>query len=389
MFRRLGAIGPWKLSSTTVALFLLFPPLPLGLRTFDLSIMAMLGLLILFLNRKIRFGRLDILMVFLATTILGTIFSVFEGEIFSLFQFFRGIVFPILTLWIIQASINSELFKELDRILPVIIFGAIANFLMYFILGSNLYNSTLDIPYENSVYKRLFIYPTYFFLILFIDAVSRSSWVQLIYALLLAASGSKAIYLSLVLVYLYFFIRNFSFKKLHYFIGIFGLISAAAFFGGLMNRIEDLTIDGDPWRIYEPLAAMTRLSDFVRFFIGNGAGIPYWDGWAFSTLGSNEELSRVIINSSFDVHNGIMTLALRFGTPLALLFLLILLRKIPKFSGRWILCIVILLNIFLSHGPVQTVEAVGLAMGIRYLSYKSLREMNDTVSLKISSRRGL
>ena len=211
---KLNVVGPWNLSSTTVALFLLFQPLPLGLRTSDLTITALLGVLILFINQKIRTGRSGLFMILLATTTLGTLYSAFEGETFSLFQFFRGMIFPMLMLWLIQANISFKLFKELDRILPVIIFGSVASAFLYFMFGSGLYNSTLDIPYEDAVYKRFFIYPTYFFLILFVDAVARSSPTQLVYSLLLAASGSKAIYLSFMIVYFFFFVKNFSYKKI-------------------------------------------------------------------------------------------------------------------------------------------------------------------------------
>ena len=386
MLQKLDLILSWKFSGTTVALFLLFPPIPMGLHTSVLSIMALIAILILLFNRNIKHGPLCLLTILLATTILGTFYSIFKGETFSIIQFFRAVTFPLLMLWIIQANISFQLFKELDRLLPLIIFGAISSALMYFMLNSELYNSTLRIPYEDAAYKRLFVYPTYFFLILFFDAIERNSPVHILYALLLGVSGSKAIYLSLVLAYLFFFIKNFSFKNFKYFVCGFGLIGISGYFLGLFERIEDFAKYGDPWRLYEPLAAIARLTDFVRFFIGSGAGVPYWEGQSYIEGNLDVEVSRAIVNSSFDVHNGLMTLALRFGVPLAILFLFVILKAIPKFSGRWILCTIILLNIFLSHGPVQIVEAVGLALGIRYLSYKRLMTSTLAIPQTFSSR---
>ena len=159
----------------------------------------------------------------------------------------------------------------------------------------------------------------------------------------------------------------------------FMMLAAAAYYGGLLDRIKDFSTDGDPWRLYEPLAAIERLTDPVRFFFGSGVGIPYWEGRT-SITGDDDELGRVTINSSFDVHNGFLTLALKFGVPLAIWYTFAVFRALPKVKGRSILAIVIGLNILLSHGPIQMVEAVGLALGIQLVAYRGSRSIIRTTS---------
>jgi hypothetical protein len=203
---------------------------------------------------------------------------------------------------------------------------------------------------------------------LFFDSVAKGKSSQVIYGLLLAASGSKAIFLSLILIYAFFSLSKTSVKRAVVIICGALALCASAYYGGLFDRISDFAEAGDPWRYYEPLAAIERLADPVRFFLGNGVGIPYWEGRT-SIFGGDGEISRVLINSAFDVHNGFLTLALKFGIPLTIWYLFAMFSSLPRVKGRFVLAIVIGLNILLSHGPIQMVEAVGLALGIRLVGY--------------------
>jgi uncharacterized membrane protein HdeD (DUF308 family) len=67
-----------------------------------------------------------------------------------------------------------------------------------------------------------------------------------------------------------------------------------------------------------------------------------------------------------------MTLALRFGVPGAIAYTLAFVRSVPSVDGRALLVTLLLGNILLSHGPVELVEAVGLALGIRLLSHRTM-----------------
>jgi hypothetical protein len=355
---------------SAVGIALIFAPLPLGLRSAELSALTLLGIAWLYLIRYIWSGNMRLPLVLIGVAVAGTMIAVFRGDPFVPFQFFRGIVFPLLLIWLLQAHIKPRFFQDIERTRQFLVSGAILSAIIYFGFESDFYNSTLDIPFEDAQYKRFFVFPTYFFLLLFFDSVAKRETIQVIYVLLLAASGSKAIYLSIALIYGFFFFNKISAKRSVTILFMFMVIGAAAYYGGLLDRIADFVEFGDPWRYYEPLAAIQRLADPVRFFFGNGVGIPYWEGRT-SIMGDDGEASRVIINSLFDVHNGYLALGLKFGIPLTIWYMLAMFRSLPRVKGRSVLAIVIGMNILLSHGPVQMVEAVGLALGIRLVAYRA------------------
>ena len=359
---------------------LLYAPLPLGLRTSELSFLSIVGIVWLVLNRQINLSNRQLPAIFLITSLVGTSVSVARGELFTLFQFFRGLVFPILLIWLVNERITPRFFLNLQSLLPYITAGCLLSAVLYFLFGSDLYNSTLDIPYEDAHYKRFFVYPTYFFLILLFDAVRRSELAQIPYLVLLAASGSKAVYLSIVLIYAFFGISRVTPRRLLVFTCALVLAGAVAYYSEMLSRIEDFMQQGDPWRYLESLAAIQRLTDPIRFLIGNGSGIAYWEGRS-SISDLLDEDSRVIINSWFDVHNGYLTLCLKFGVPLATYYLIRLFKSLPMVRGRRILGLVLGLNILLSHGPIQTVEAIGLATGIQLLNFRERRRAQLSASI--------
>lgn len=367
------------LSYTTLwnylGILLIFSPFPLGLRSSQLSILTLCGLLILFINGSIAFGRSKYPYVLFLTLLVGTFISIFRGDNFYYFQFFRGAVFPLFLIVLLCARISDKFFLDLNKALPIILYGAVCSAFLYFLLESNYYNSTLDIPYEESLYKRFFVYPTYFFMMIFLFLVISENKIAVNYALLLLASGSKAIFISVFFCYIYNASRNISFKKILIGVALLSVLFAIIVQAGMLNRLEDFFEAGDPWRYYESLAAIERLGDPIRFLFGNGAGIAYWEGresiYGFIDLTANSDESRVITNSLFDVHNGFLALALKFGVPLSLVYCYFIARSLNGVKGKRLYLIIIFLNILLSHGPVQIVEAVGLGLGIRFIAFRS------------------
>jgi len=186
----------------------------------------------------------------------------------------------------------------------------------------------------------------------------------------LFASGSKAIILSVMLVYLINSFRGFEPRRVY--LALVTTLIAVSYLvsGDIIQRIEDFILYGDPWRVEEPRAAIEKILDPVVFFLGNGSGFPYWGGRA--SLVYFYELERVTFNSLFDVHNGILTLFLRFGVPGGLVALYLITKPIPRrdIINATILFYVVLSNIFLSHGPIQTVEAIGLVLGLRLIEWR-------------------
>jgi hypothetical protein len=358
------------LTTSLVGIFLICAPIPMGLRLNVLSYMAGLGILWLVFHRHISLSGWKLPFLFLMITTIAAAISVMRGAELSYFQFLRGAIFPILLVFLLCTKITQKFMLSLESLLPVITVGALMSAFLYFAIGSDLYNSSLDIPYDEAVYKRFFVYPIYLFLLLFVDAAINNRKSQIPYGLLLIASGSKAIFLSILLVYLFILFSRFSVGR---FLGgsiVLVFIAVAAYYFGLYDRVADFMVDGDPWRVYEPLAAIDNLMDPIRFFIGNGSGIPYWDGRALSNSGADESL-RVMINALYDVHNGFLAVALKFGVPLMLVFTSMILKASWRTQAGLLVSLVVMINIFLSHGSVQVAEAVGLALGLRLLMFRA------------------
>jgi len=361
----------FKLSKSLIGVLILYAPIPMGLRLEDLSYLAILGIAWLSFNGLISLQGWRTPAIFLITTSIAALFSAIRGAEFSEFQYLRGSVFPLLLVLLLTTKISDKFFNTLENSLSLLILGSCASGILYFGLGSNLYNSSLEIPYEAALYKRLFVFPIYLFLILFVDSAVKGKASQIVYAALIIASGSKAIMLSVLLVYGFILVKpKFKRQMLQSLSGIL-LVLIAGFLSGIFDRVSDFLSEGDPWRVLEPLAAVENLRDPIRFIIGNGSGIPYWDGRMISGMDSGETL-RVIQNSRFDVHNGFLAIALKFGVPLTGLFIWILFKACKQSSAGVLLFTVLCLNVYLSHGPVQVVEAVGLALGLRLIIYRDI-----------------
>jgi hypothetical protein len=360
-----------RLSVGMIAGVLLLAPLPIGLRTAGLTALAFLGIGILLLSGQLGTSRLRIPAILLGVVVVGTLVAHQRGDEVSAFQFARTTVFPCLLLWLLYERISPWFLENLERLLPFLVLGSSISLALYFGLQTSFYNSTLDIPYEDAVYKRLYVYPTYLFLVLLFDAVRCNRSSQFIYAILLSVAGSKTLMACIVAIYIYFGLRKASTGRLVLLIAGAVVLLIIAQAGGLFGRFADLMSNGDPWRYLEPLAAGERLADPLRFLIGNGGGVPYWQGHDALAITQGSD-SRVVINSMYDVHNGFMTLALRFGVPGAIAYTLAFVRSVPSVDGRALLVTLLLGNILLSHGPVELVEAVGLALGIRLLSHRTM-----------------
>lgn len=265
---------------------------------------------------------------------------------------------------------KPSFFIRLEKLIPIIVLGASASAFLYFIFGLDSYNSTLNIPYKISEYKRFYIYPFYFFFILFFDAVNKKNNIHVLYAFLLILSGSKLILLLTILIYCYKYLnKNLSLNNYLYLVGILFTLTYVAVFLGIFERFFFLYQYGDPWRIMEPINALKRLLHPVKFFIGNGAGIPYSDGVVDNSIFlSNYRLQE---NSRFDVHNGIVTLWLKFGVPMGTFFLYKCYKFVPMIPNKNFLFFLLFALIFFSHGPIQTIEALGLVLGIRLLDFKN------------------
>lgn len=358
------------LTKSLVGVLLLFAPIPMGLRLNLLSYLALIGIAWLVFHKHILLNGWKLPFLFLVITSGASVISVFRGADFSYFQFFRGAVFPILMIFLLKTEISEKFMYRMNSLLPIITLGALLSAFLYFVFGSDLYNSSLDIPYDEAAYKRFFAYPIYLFLLLFIDAAVNNRFSQAIYGLLLVASGSKAIFLSILIVYLYIMFSRVTVGRFFSGTIVLALIAVVSYYAGLYDRVADFMVDGDPWRVYEPLAAVNNLLDPLRFLIGNGSGIPYWEGRFVADVSADESL-RVLQNARYDVHNGILAIALKFGVPLTLVFMALILKSSLKTQGGFLVFLVLMINIFLSHGPVQVAEAVGLALGLRLLMFRA------------------
>jgi hypothetical protein len=353
--------------------FLMFSPLPLGLRTAELSLLGIFGLALAVANGSIGTSKLKTIGWFLLLTCLGTVVSVLRGESFSLFQFFRGVTFCLIGLWLAIEKIDDQFFAVVDRMIPVLILGGFLSAFLYFGFGLDYYNSQLDIPFDLSEDKRIYVFPSLLFLVLFVEAALSARLVQFLYLVLIVITVSKTFFIVVVLTYLLNIVANKSLKATVLSIVMLIIAIGLAIMTQLPERIGVFVEEGDPWRTLESLAALDRLVDPIRLFFGNGAGVPYWGGRG--SVVDYDEVQRVVENSFYDVHNGFLTLLLRFGLIGASFYVFLFSKSIPRsnFLAFAALSGAVVVNIFLSHGPVQTVEVLGLVLGLRLVQYRERR----------------
>jgi hypothetical protein len=300
--------------------------------------------------------------------VIGTAIGIYQQQEFSLFQFFRTLAFPLVLIGLIKLDIRPELFRVLAGYLRPTIIIQVVLVLLFFSFGLNAFNSTLDIPFDHPN-PRVFVFPVYLFHLLFIRLVFAGSAWQYPCLLLLLATASKVSLAYVAITYLCLVLSQKNFPAILAVLIGYAAVAFLAWRLGLLGRIGLFIEEGDPWRTYEPLAALLRLSDPLVFFVGMGAGVPYWEGRAAVVV--YDEVSRVIENSRYDVHNGALSLFLRFGVVIGVWYLVTLFRSIVANSAaeRIALCAGLALFILTSHGPVQTAEAMGVAVGIAYLRF--------------------
>jgi hypothetical protein len=296
--------------------------------------------------------------------------NVLRGEPFSLFQFFRGATFCLIGLWLSIEEISERFFELFDRMIPTLILGGFVAAFLYFGFGLDYYNSQVDIPFETSESKRIYIYPSLLFVVLFVDAAVSGRMTQIVYLLIIAITGSKTFFVAVAFTYVVSIVGCRSLKRTAFSILMLVLAAGIAVAAHLPDRIGMLVEEGDPWRVVEPLAALDRLADPLRLAFGNGAGVPYWGGR--ESLVDYDEVQRVVENSFYDVHNGFVTLLLRFGLVGALIYVYLFSKSIPRSSFLELAAFstAVFVNVFFSHGPVQTVEVLGLVLGLRLVQYR-------------------
>jgi len=344
--------------------------LPLGLRTAELSLLALCGLALAVVNGSVGTRKLRIVGWFLLLNCFGTALNVLRGEPFSLFQYFRGVTFCLIGLWLAIEKIDDRFLAVFDRMISVLTLGGLFSAFLYFAFGLDYYNSQLDIPFELLGDKRIYVYPSLLFLVLFIDAVLSARMTQIIYLVLIVVTVSKTLFFVVTLTYLLNIMANRSLKRTVFSIIMLFLAAGLAAVAQLPDRIGAFVEEGDPWRMIEPLAALERLADPLRLAIGNGAGVPYWGGR--ESVMDYDEVQRVVENSFYDVHNGFLTVLLRFGLIGGIFYVYLFSKSIPRsnFSELAAFSIAVFVNIFLSHGPIQTVEVLGLVLGLRLVQYR-------------------
>jgi hypothetical protein len=334
----------------------------LGLRLDVLSVLAVIGFALMLFFNRIHRDKINSVYFLITIGLIGTVIAISRGDHFDTYQAFRGAVFPIIFFYILNNKINQKFIDNLELSIPIITAGCVISIILYYLFKSDFYNSTLDMPYEDSDYKRIFVYPTYFFLILFCDAVWKNRYSQILYGSIIAVSGSKAIIMTILITYCFVIFRKSSlFDVIRFFFSVVLIISLSYYFG-ILDRVGDFVVDGDPWRIEEPLAALARLSDPIRLIFGNGFGVPYWEGRA--ALLHFDEITRGLENSAYDVHNGFLALALKFGVFGTAAFAFSFWKKVRQIPMRWMLLSAVAVNVYLSHGPVQLAEAIGLGLGL-------------------------
>ena len=81
------------MSTTTLALFLIFQPIPLGLGKFELVISSIIGFIILLINKQIIIKKFFLLLLTFLVSILGVTNSVLSYELrFDIYQAARALI---------------------------------------------------------------------------------------------------------------------------------------------------------------------------------------------------------------------------------------------------------------------------------------------------------
>jgi hypothetical protein len=306
-----------------LALFLIFQPIPLGLRKFELIISLIIGFIILLINKEI----------------------IIKKKIFLLFIF----------LIFILADIKISFFEKIDKYLPFLILCALINILLYF-FGSNFYNSPLQLELEVGRFYIFYLDLIFFVSIIFLANLNIWLFSNLF---ILSATFSKEILLKIFFItYPFFFYFKKKITEKIFFLFIFFTMIIFFYSSPLKEKFELFYLLGDNYRVNEFKNVTSKLTvDPIRFFIGNGPGIRY--------KGDPNDRTEYVdsINSFFDVHNFFLKLCLLFGFPLTFILLILFYKSIPLKNSFFRILIII-------HIITLADASLFLAIGVRYLNYK-------------------
>ena len=345
------------MSTTTLALFLIFQPIPLGLGKFELVISSIIGFIILLINKQIIIKKFFLLLLTFLVSILGVTNSVLSYELrFDIYQAARALIPTYIFFVILFSKIKSSFFEKIEKFLPFLIFCSLINVLLFY-SGTSLYNASLELKLEETT--RFYVHGYPFFFLSFIIALANLRISILPYSLMLIVTQSKTFIIELLLLFpLIFIYKNSSKKKLFSFFIL--LIFIFIIFIYTKDRIHTFIEHGDTHRLMEINAFISAiLNDPVRLLIGNGPGIPYRD---FSTEDIYNN-SIGIINAMHDIHFHFLKLCLFFGVPLTFI-LTIFFYKSLLFKNFFFQ--IILTFFFIISGNFDIYGAIG----IRYLVYK-------------------
>lgn len=361
--RKLKFKNSINISTTTLALFMIFQPIPLGLGKFELVISSIIGFIILLINKQIIIKKFFLLLLTFLVSILGVIYSVLSYELrFDIYQALRALIPTYIVFVILFANIKVSFFEKIEKFLPFLIFCFLINILLFY-SGTSLYNASLELKLEETT--RFYVHGYSFYFFCFIIALSKLRISILPYSLMIIVTQSKASILEFLLLFpLILFYKNNSKKKLFLFLIL--LILILILFIYVKERIVFFIEYGDTYRLFEINNFIsTILTDPVRFLVGNGAGIPYRD---FAIWDINKD-----INSIHDIHFHFLKLCLLFGVPLTFI-LIIFFYKSLLFKNFFFQ--IILTIYFITAGALDITSAIG----IRYLVYNFLT--NNKISKK-------
>lgn len=283
--------------------------LPLGWNVAVWNIASMIiFVLILALNTSVvLFFRLFGVALYL---LLHTMVSVQFRELeFSFFQVLRtGLPF-LLTLLIPVAVKGTELSeKEKSSLAYGIVFLGLVNYI-FTVSGIPLASVAIQKVTEEG--SRIYLIPFTFYMALLYYFSSNKKYIGVICAsfLMLVTGGRTQI---AILIAIILMSRGFSAKSVLY--GIVGAFVSLALLVVVMPdvlmKFMLLTNDQRFWEVSQALSLWTSSIDIT--ILGVGFGVPVSEGYfAFGT--GREEVSRQMINSTFDVHNLIPLLLVRTG----------------------------------------------------------------------------
>jgi hypothetical protein len=159
-YKNLGSI-----STTTLALFLIFQPIPFGLGKFELVISSIIGFIILLINKQIIIKKFFLLLLTFLVSILGATYSAFGHELrFDIYQALRALIPTYIVFVFLFANIKVSFFEKIEKFLPFLIFCFLINILLFY-SGTSLYNASLELKLEET--NRFYVHGYSFFFLLY------------------------------------------------------------------------------------------------------------------------------------------------------------------------------------------------------------------------------